>query len=94
MSDSTIRLRTWGRGSADDERNGLLGFISVTYGPWIFDGITLRRTADGRFALSFPAKVDRAGRKHSFVRPANDEVRKAIEAELLMQLGQHPEFAP
>jgi len=94
MSDSTIRLRTWVRGSADDERNGLLGFISVTYGPWIFDGITLRRTADGRFALSFPAKVDRAGRKHSFVRPANDEVRKAIEAELLMQLGQHPEFAP
>lgn len=94
MSDHSIQLRTWVRGSADDERNGLLGFISVTFGPWIFDGITLRRTADGRFALSFPAKVDRAGRKHSFVRPANDVVRKAIEAELLMQLGQHPEFAP
>lgn len=94
MSDSTIRLRTWVRGSADDERRGLLGFLSVTFGPWIFDGITLRRCADGRFALSFPARVDRAGRKHSFVRPASDEVRKAIEAELLMQLGQHPEFAP
>jgi len=95
MSDSTIRLRTWVRGSADDERNGLLGFISVAFGPWIFDGITLRRTADGRFALSFPARTDRAGRKHSFIRPANDEVRKAIEAELLAQLGQHDhEVAP
>ena len=86
MSDSTIRLRTWVRGSADDERNGLLGFISVTYGPWIFDGITLRRTADGRLALSFPSRSDRSGRKHALIRPVDRETREAIERELLGQL--------
>lgn len=86
MSDHSIRLRTWVRGSADDERQGLLGFLSVTYGPWIFDGITLRRTADGRLAVSFPARSDRSGRKHALIRPIDSETRESIERELLRQL--------
>lgn len=86
MSEHSIRLRTWVRGSSDDQRQGLLGFLSITYGPWVFDGITLRKTADGRYALSFPAKVDRAGRKHSYIRPIDNEAREAVERELLRQL--------
>ena len=94
MADHEVRLRTWVKATEAEVRTGLCGYLSVVYGDLVLDGIVLRRTADGRFALSFPARTDRAGRKHSYVRPANDEVRKAIEAELLWQLGEHPEFTP
>lgn len=93
MDETPIWIRTWVRGSADDERAGLLGFLSVSYGPWIFDGITVRRTSDGRLALSFPARSDRSGRKHALIRPVDNEAREAIERELLGQLereGVHP----
>ncbi len=86
MADIPIRIRTWVKGTADDERQGLLGFISVTYGPWVFDGLTLRRTADGRLAVSFPARSDRSGRKHALIRPIDNEAREAVERELLRQL--------
>ena len=85
----TVRIRSWVRGSADDERDGLLGYLSVFYGDLVLDGITLRRTADGRFALSFPARTDRSGRRHPFVRPVDDAARRSIERALLAQLGQH-----
>ena len=94
MAEIEVRVRTWIRASDEDQRTGLLGYASVTYGDLVLDGITLRRTADGRYALSFPARTDRAGKRHSYVRPADDEARKNIEAELLWQLGEMPEFAP
>ena len=93
MNEPDIRVRTWVRATGDDIRSGLLGFLSVRYGDLILDGITLRRTANGRFALSFPARTDRAGKRHSYIRPASDEARQAIERELLGQLGQHPDVA-
>lgn len=86
MSDHSIRLRTWVRGSADDERSGLLGFLSITFGPWVIDGLTLRRTAAGRLAISFPSRSDRSGRKHALIRPVDSQAREAIERELLGQL--------
>jgi hypothetical protein len=85
-----IRVRTWVRGSDDEIRTGLLGYLSVNYGQLILDGIVLRRTAAGRFALSFPVRTDRAGQRHSYIRPVDDAARQAIERELLGQLGQHP----
>lgn len=92
MSDQLIRVRTWVKASEQDVRTGLLGFLSVTYGSLVLDGITLRRTADRRLALSFPARVDRAGRRHAFIRPADDAVRQEIERELLWQLGEREDF--
>jgi hypothetical protein len=92
MTDFEVRLRTWVAASESEVRSGLCGFLSVSYGELVLDGIVLRKTADGRFALSFPARTDRAGRKHSYIRPANDDVRKAIEAELLWQLGEREDF--
>ena len=91
MVDHQVRVRTWVRGSDAEVRSGLLGFISVECGRWIFDGICLRRTTDGRFALSFPARTDRAGKRHSYLRPVDDQARKAIEREILGQLGQRSE---
>lgn len=94
MSKPEIRVRSWIRGSESDARSGLLGYLSVLYGGIVLDGITLRRTAEGRFALSFPTKTDRAGRRHPFVRPVDDQARSAIEAEILGQLGQRPDLQP
>jgi len=92
MPDHVVRLRTWLRASDADARSGLLGYLSVTYHELILDGIVLRRTADGRFALSFPARTDRSGRRHAFIRPADDTVRQEIERELLWQLGEREDF--
>ena len=92
MAENEVRVRTWVRGSEDDARTGLLGWLSVEYGSLVLDGIVLRRTADGRYALSFPARTDRAGRRHSYIRPADDEARNAIEAEILWQLEEREEL--
>lgn len=59
----------------------------------ILDGITLRRTASGRLALSFPSRTAGDGRRHPLVRPVDDAARQAIERERLGQLGQHPDVA-
>lgn len=88
MVDHVVRVRTWVKAGEAEIRTGLLGFLSVTYGNLLLDGICLRRTSDGRFALSFPARTDRAGRRHSYIRPIDDAARQAIEREILGQLGQ------
>lgn len=92
MADHQVRVRTWVRASDEDVRNGLLGFISVEYGSLVLDGICLRRSAAGKFILSFPARTDRAGKRHSYVRPASDAARKAVEREILRQLGQREDL--
>tara|TARA_R110002096_G_scaffold70812_1_gene169536 strand:- start:1 stop:279 length:279 start_codon:yes stop_codon:yes gene_type:complete len=77
--DNDIRLRTWVRGSDKDVRSGLLGFVSVFYGDLVLDGITVRRTADGRLTLSFPQRRDGRGRSHPLFRPVDDDARLRIE---------------
>lgn len=94
MADHVVRVLTWVKAGEAEIRTGLLGWICVEYGVLVLDGICLRRTADRRLALSFPARVDRAGRKHSYLRPVDDAARQAIEAEILWQLGERPEFVP
>jgi|JI10StandDraft_1071094.scaffolds.fasta_scaffold182783_2 DNA-binding cell septation regulator SpoVG len=90
MTDHMTRLRTWTKGSDQDLREGLLGWISVEYGSLVIDNITLRRTSSGRIVLSFPSRTARNGQKHAIVRPVDDRARQAIEAEILGQLGQAP----
>lgn len=80
MVDHEIRIRTWVRGTADDERTGLLGYLSIFYGGVVIDGITVRRTAAGKLTLSYPERRDRQQRSHSVVRPIDDASRQAIEA--------------
>ena len=93
MNAPDVRVRTWVKASDAEIRTGLLGFMSIEYGDLILDSIVLRRTADGRFALSFPARTDRAGRLHPYCRPADDEARRQIEREILAQLSER-EVAP
>ena len=91
MNDADVHVRTWVRASDAEIRTGLLGYLSVAYGDLILDGIVLRRTADGRCVLSFPARTDRSGRRHSYIRPVDDEARRQIEAVILGELGQRGE---
>ena len=85
MSSSNIRIRSWVRGSDDDIRTGLLGFLSVYYGDFAIDGITLRRTTDGRLVLSYPERKDKRGGRHPIVRPVDDAARQRIEKAILSE---------
>jgi hypothetical protein len=87
MNAPELRIESWTSASSDDVRSGLLGYLSIRYGPLLLDGITLRRTADGHLALSFPARTDRAGRRHAYIRPVDAAGRAQIEAAVLAQVG-------
>lgn len=93
MRDRRVRVRTWLRGSPGDEREGLLGWLSIELGSFVIDNIALRRTSRGRFTLSFPSRISKNGLKHPIVRPIDDASRVAIEKEIFAQLGQREEFS-
>jgi DNA-binding cell septation regulator SpoVG len=69
-----------------DHARGLLYFVSFDSGPFRVDGVTVRRTRDGRRALSFPARHDGSGRQRPIVRPVDDDARRAIEAQVFAAL--------
>ena len=94
MEHGDLRVRTWMRGSDANIRSGLLGWISIEFGQLLIDNITLRRTSEGRLALSFPSRTAKNGQKHAIVRPIDDDARRAIELEILRQLRQPAEVAP
>ena len=77
--------------SDSDVREGLVGFVTCVIGGVLqLDGICLRMTADRRPTLSFPARTDRLGRKHAYVRPVDDAARRAVEAAVFEALGVDP----
>ena len=71
----------------EDQCKGLLGFVTCTVGDLVLDGITVRRTREGRLTLSFPARRDRSGRDHPYIRPLDDATRREIEAQVFRALG-------
>jgi len=72
----------------DQMVDGLLGWVALTLGNQIrLDGIAVRRTLAGRLALSYPARRDRSGRQHFYVRPLDDAARREIEREVFRRLG-------
>lgn len=88
MSSPRVHIRSYASASAVEVRAGLIAYIALDYGDLILDGITLRRTAEGRFALSFPARTDRVGRRHAYIRPIDATARAQIEAAVLALLGE------
>lgn len=74
-----LRVRTWLRGTDDDQRAGLLGYVSLVYGDLVLDGITVRRTNAGQLTLSYPERRDGQGRRHSLIKPVDDDARLRIE---------------
>lgn len=78
----------------DDVRFGLLGWVSFDIGGGLrVSGITVRRTADGRTALSFPGKLDRRGELRPYMRPVSRDSRAAIEAQVFAAI-ELPEADP
>jgi hypothetical protein len=65
---------------------GLLGWVSLTYGDLDLDGLSLRRTRDGRTVLSFPEHRTSRGRVRADVRPGGPDVHAQIEAEVIADL--------
>ena len=88
MVEQTFRVRSWVRGSDQDQRDGLVGYLSLGVGELIVDNVTLRRTLGGEYRLSWPARVDRHGRKHPSVRPLDDAARRRIERQILAELAE------
>lgn len=78
-----------------DVRRGLLGFVSCTLGGKVWlEGLTLRRSREGRLYVSFPRPRDARGRERSIVRPVDMASQRDIEAQIFLALGIHLEIAP
>ncbi len=74
--------------SPSQEAEGLVGWVRFELnGVLRLDGVMLRRSVSGHLALSFPARRDRTGRDHKFVRPVTPEVGREIEFQVLRALG-------
>lgn len=73
--------------SPDDQKSGLLGWITAKLnGRLVLDGLTLRRTLEGRLCLSFPTRKDRAGREHAYLRPVDNDAREELERQIFQAL--------
>jgi len=66
---------------------GLIGWMCCSLNGEIqLDGIAVRRTADGRYFLSFPARTDSNGVSHDYIKPLSKDVRDAIESQVIGDL--------
>jgi DNA-binding cell septation regulator SpoVG len=72
----------------EEVETGLLGFLAIEVDDALrLDNLTLRRTADGRLTVSFPARRDGRGRRRFYICPLNDRARREIEHQVLEALG-------
>jgi len=74
------------KADASLQKTGLIGWISCEVNSSLkLDGITLRRTQDGRHVLSFPAKTDHR-KKRFLITPLNNAARMDIEQQIISAL--------
>ncbi|MBL8841962.1 MAG: hypothetical protein JNL90_10610 [Planctomycetes bacterium] len=74
---------------------GRLGWLEFDVGPLHITDVQVRKSANGRVYLSFSRfrRVDRRGREHFALRPANDDARLALEIAVITALRLRPEEA-
>lgn len=90
MTPPTIRIRVLQTvaGTPTEMKSGLLAWLTIDLdGTLILDGLTLRRTVDGRHCVSFPLRRDPKGNRHVLIQPVDSEARRRVEAAILEQLG-------
>ena len=69
------------------EASDLLGFASCSIADiGRIDGLAVRRVADGRYAVTFPGRRDRLGRRHLYFRPRDARARREIERRVIEEL--------
>ena len=74
--------------SKPEVATGLLGYVSAVVNSTLaLDGLTLRRTAEGRLSVSFPSRRDTQGRQWFYLRPLDDAARREIQHQILGALG-------
>ncbi len=74
--------------SPRENESGLVGWVSCSVnGGLHLDGLALRRTAEGRLTLTFPARRDGSGRQHFYVRPLDERTRREIEFAVFKSLS-------
>ena len=59
-----------------EQARGLLAYLTIIVGGLRIDGVTLRRDAKGGLRLSYPERVDGAGRRHALVWPVTPEIQR------------------
>ncbi len=95
MSALTVTGVRFTAASPEERERGLLGFTSfVVAGGVRLDGVTVRRTADGRHTLAYPSREDADGRTHYWSRPIDSRARAAVERQVLRALGLGERSAP
>jgi DNA-binding cell septation regulator SpoVG len=71
----------------EEQAAGLLGWTSFNLsGALRIDGVSVRRTREGRIYLSFPRRRDGSGREHDVLTPLDRRAREEIEAQVLSAL--------
>jgi hypothetical protein len=79
---------TFTQACVEAQKAGHLGWVSFVLNDSLkVDGCALRRTLDGRPALSFPARRGSTGEQHPYLRPLNDRARCEIERQVFRALG-------
>jgi len=74
--------------SAVDISSGLLGFASFLLNDAVrVDGVAVRRRLDGALTLAWPARTDRDGKRHPYLRPIDDDARRDLERQVFTALG-------
>ena len=74
---------------ADDglRATGLLGWSSFLLGGRLrIEGVGIRRTQNGRLALSYPCRDDGNGKRWFYLRPIDDRTRRELERQVLDQI--------
>ena len=70
-----------------DAHAGLLGFVTCTVEDLFeIDGVALRRTTRGELRLSFPARTDSSGRRHTILRPLHAAAWRSMERQVFWAL--------
>jgi DNA-binding cell septation regulator SpoVG len=83
---SDIRFTTASRRDRDE---GLLVFAMCRLdGRWQLDGLRVCKTADGRYVLVFPSRMDGDGVERTTFRSLDQDTRQAIEAQVIDELRQ------
>lgn len=94
MDSLRIRKAEVRRASESDQRQGVLGFVTLDLHSGLrLEGLVVRRSAGGRVYVSYPAKPGRDGRREYLFRPVDEEARRRLEREILDQLKLEGEDA-
>ena len=89
MSASALQVTDvrWTASGVADAQAGLLAYLDVEICGAVVVSATLRRTAAGRYALSFPMRTDRRGARHPIIRSTDAAARRELERQVFERLG-------